>query len=374
MEPSIFLAIFAVIVGSATVLWWWTTDPSRKNAGPSGPGAPPAPQAPSTRVVPVPTPAAAPTSGPGAAAAADVAPNSPPAREKPLVSLVALLSKPRPLSQQQVIAAATRAFKLTFFDSPNARCAVLPVPHPQTTLFAVVMPEIQLGVVSCSHPYVHNPAATAARLPVGYLKHVMATHGAWISIDRMGAALDAATAYPYIAKLFAEMLGPDCLGVLATEDSRFNVYSPAMADILRGPDPLAIFSQQYQLPLIHVQPQDAEMRAAEQEARERWGEFVAAFARRKQGQNFSVKAPLPTADAGQEFVWIEVRQLHPDRIIGALANTPINVPGKQFGDAVQVAVDQVEDWMYTRDRDIVGGFTVKVLAARRGGQSAPSGE
>ena len=72
---------------------------------------------------------------------------------------------------------------------------------------------------------------------------------------------------------------------------------------------------------------DPRYKTAEAEARRRWPEFVAAFARRAPGDTFSVKSAF--SDGKQtEWMWIRVESIEPDgeggqRIKGTLASEPV---------------------------------------------------
>jgi uncharacterized protein YegJ (DUF2314 family) len=116
---------------------------------------------------------------------------------------------------------------------------------------------------------------------------------------------------------------------------------------------------------VAVPGDDAEMAAAEAEAKRRWPEFVTAFGRKHPLQGFAVKIPLATAHQSWEHTWVEVLSLDGQTISGKLANEPHDLPGKNFGDPVTVDVGSVEDWIYQDGREMVGGFTSKVLQARQ---------
>jgi uncharacterized protein YegJ (DUF2314 family) len=106
------------------------------------------------------------------------------------------------------------------------------------------------------------------------------------------------------------------------------------------------------------------MLAAVAEARARFPEFVAAFEGRDgdEEQVFSVKAPFGVEDE-VEFMWLQVTGIENDVVYGVLGNEPAR--GKlKLGDRVRTSVAQINDWVYLRNDEMIGGFTVKVLDDR----------
>ena len=92
-----------------------------------------------------------------------------------------------------------------------------------------------------------------------------------------------------------------------------------------------------------------------------WPEFAAAFENRGPKHFFSVKAEVSDGQHS-EFIWINVTALEDERIVGRLGNEPVALRGLKEGDIVNTTVGELNDWMYIRDGDPVGGFTVQVLA------------
>jgi uncharacterized protein YegJ (DUF2314 family) len=108
------------------------------------------------------------------------------------------------------------------------------------------------------------------------------------------------------------------------------------------------------------------MAQAVEQARQAWPQFVAAYEARN-GQNFSVKAPVTHADH-TEFIWISVTAIEGDRIYGELANDPGNLGSLKLGSKVSVPIADLNDWGYLDSQgQLTGGFTIKAVhtASRR---------
>jgi len=111
--------------------------------------------------------------------------------------------------------------------------------------------------------------------------------------------------------------------------------------------------------MIGVVPTEA-LAKAEEEARERWPEFVSAFERRKKGQTFFVKAQLGQ-EKEREYLWIDVELLHDRNIRGKITSDPKREIGYREGDIVNVREGDICDWTYSEGKVRLGGFTISVL-------------
>jgi uncharacterized protein YegJ (DUF2314 family) len=108
--------------------------------------------------------------------------------------------------------------------------------------------------------------------------------------------------------------------------------------------------------------EDPRFRAAEDEARRRWPEFVAAFAKRKPGDNFAVKAQF--VDGGHtEWMWVQVHSIDGATLRGTLDNEPVYVKNVKGGQSVTVKQADTDDWLFQRqgDKDMTGAFTAKAM-------------
>lgn len=131
-------------------------------------------------------------------------------------------------------------------------------------------------------------------------------------------------------------------------------------------DPLESLCELVQLPVCDVAENDEEMERAMEEARRRFPEFVQAFLGRR-GESHHVKAPLEH-HGRVEHIWIEVDAIEGNRIVGRLANDPIDLGPLRVGDGIVVDSDTISDWLYIDENgQMVGGFTIAVLNKRMSG-------
>lgn len=118
------------------------------------------------------------------------------------------------------------------------------------------------------------------------------------------------------------------------------------------------------VPIAYVPDSDPELALAVEEANRRFGEFVKAFEDRQPDETFAIKAAFQD-DFGKEFMWLSVSKLENDEIYGHLDNQPSCVKSVKCGQPVKVLRQDINDWLYMRDNQMYGGFTVKVLDAKR---------
>ena len=77
-----------------------------------------------------------------------------------------------------------------------------------------------------------------------------------------------------------------------------------------------------------------------------------------------LKVMMPYSDKDVEHIWVGDLQLKEDKIHATVNNTPKNVTYVKLGQRIEFEQDQISDWMYYRDGNIVGNFTMRPLLAR----------
>ncbi|MCA9607961.1 MAG: DUF2314 domain-containing protein [Myxococcales bacterium] len=128
--------------------------------------------------------------------------------------------------------------------------------------------------------------------------------------------------------------------------------------------------------LVQMFPSDAEMQAASDRAQQTfkyfWRELTWEYRRIVPGCAVKmVKIGFPTgrpADPGpsHEHMWVDRIDFDGLRVYGTLNNQPNWIAGLNEGDAVDVPLAQVSDWIYSRDDQVFGGFTVHLIRSRMG--------
>lgn len=111
---------------------------------------------------------------------------------------------------------------------------------------------------------------------------------------------------------------------------------------------------------------DPSLAAARQEARDKWPQFVDAFAKRKPGAYFIVDINYDEGGT-TESVTLNVTKATATDVTGTVQNYPqkVSITHEQ---EVTVPLDALVNWMYeTPQGDTEGDFVGKALKARGGG-------
>lgn len=292
--------------------------------------------------------------------------------DEPMTSLVLLLSKSRYLEARVLAELASEVFeeRFSFSDSESEGGG-----DPEDESPAFVVGASPAFLLRCRHgsflvnnfeiPYVADPEDTAESIPDLRTRKAFTEHSAWLSVDLMTLGegqSERAAAYPWIAKLIAELAAEDTVAIYCPESNALYTYDEEMADKLRGPDPLEGIVEVVPLPVIQVADDDPRMQSAIQEARERWPEFLDAFQTREPDDRFGIKAPITSGDH-TEFIWIAVDGIAREVVFGRIDNEPVDLPGYQLGTPVEIEAGDISDWVFTRNGDMKGAFTAKVLQA-----------
>jgi uncharacterized protein YegJ (DUF2314 family) len=277
----------------------------------------------------------------------------------PKHSLVFLRTRPFDMNERSLREAAERAFGVHLAaDDPQAKnFAVVNAPTSM-----VKIDEWVLAVHSFLRPYVKDPEKMAETIGEGRLRRAVSLHRAWLAVDLMSApeGVQDQHAYQMIGRLLAEFADDHCVALYHPSRRSMRVYSEEMADQLRGADPLTATAEVPHPPVTAIEADDPRMKKAVDEARSRFPEFVRAF-ESGEGSYHSVKAPI-TVGGSTEFIWIKVTEIGTSTIRGTLGNEPVDLAGLHEGDPVETTLDNLNDWLYMKDDELVGGFTVSVLS------------
>jgi uncharacterized protein YegJ (DUF2314 family) len=198
------------------------------------------------------------------------------------------------------------------------------------------------------------------------LQQAVDKHVAWIAVDverREGGPTEAG-AYRLAGRILEQFVDDNALVIFSATNRTIAVWDDSMREILRGPNPRAVFGD-LTGEIIGV-GDDPEMEAAIAEARRRMPEFRLAFERRGRGDDspYLVKAPFEYAD-GEEHMWVRVTSFAEETLTGILTNEPYYVENIKVGDKVTLPIESITDWMYRKGDETVGGFTIKVLLQRQ---------
>jgi uncharacterized protein YegJ (DUF2314 family) len=238
-------------------------------------------------------------------------------------------------------------------------------------MFLAIHPQAICTVYFFDSPYFDDSEEAAESVRELRAREAILKHQAWAAVDVMewlGKGDAKQEAYRLIGPLLAELADDNVLAVVDPAEGQIFCYDPETEQKLRSDDPLSALSEMYYSPVIRIKDDDPRMLAAVSEARARFGEFVAAFEKRdpEGKQPFSVKARFSDGE-NAEFMWVEVQGIENDVIYGLLANHPAILTHLHEKDRVAVPLADLNDWIFVANEEMVGAFTVKVIAehARR---------
>lgn len=287
--------------------------------------------------------------------------------DRPLISLVLLLRRPRHLDARILARYCSTAWGGTFTATEGELSAM-----PESATDGSVAGRPPLLIVAFNNrlhlihnhdqPYFDEPASIANATGDLRIRQLLAENRGWMAVDLICArdeTVDPNDHYPRLALLIAELAGPDCQAIYQPDEGRFNHWDESLEAKLRLGGLSAVFSENVRLPVIEVSDEDPRMKAAVTEARSRWEEFETAF-RSGTASHYSVKAPITIEDQ-TEFIWITVDAIQGEEISGKLGNDPVNLGNLKMGTSVVVTRSEVTDWVYMRDDMPTGLFSLKAL-------------
>ena len=277
--------------------------------------------------------------------------------------LVLLLREPRDLDAELLTRIVNATFGLNLATA-GSECTEFVT--GEGTMFMAQF-QSRIFMIQTLGPFFEDALAVARDLGELRLQKAVTEHQASLSVTSMQGYADADSREPYwyIAKLTAA-LAPGTRWPCSGPRGQIRLWEGAVKEKLAQGDPEAAFAvSPEKVPVPVVGADDPEMKAAEAEARRRWPEFLAAFARRQPGQTFAVKVPIRDGDS-IEFLWLTVLGVENDVISGKVDNEPVQLTNVKLGSRVRLKRQVLNDWLYTDGGKMVGGFTVKVLQARQG--------
>ena len=133
------------------------------------------------------------------------------------VSMVLLLRDPRFPSLEQLRAAAEAAYGVAFSRDKATRYCVF-----QQVLFTLMNAGPHtLSFLYYTKPYGDNVDDFGRAMPKASQREAWAKHTAWMAVDYVRGGTDPELEYCVIAKLYAEMLNDNCVGVYAPTEQSF---------------------------------------------------------------------------------------------------------------------------------------------------------
>ena len=286
-----------------------------------------------------------------------------------MIAFVALLREPAPLDPAVLARLAGKVWNADLGDGVSEGADGFVVgADPLNT----IMHEGRMYLINnFAAPYTEDPEQAAEAIPDKRIRSLFREHRAWFSCDALGVtgatpAEEIRDWYQRLGKLFAEFLDDNCLLIFLPDSGRGYPINEETEAALRSDDPVESLQATLTVPLIEVPDDDPLMQQAQQQARDTWPQFVAAY-EAQTGTNFSIKAPVSQA-GNTEFIWISVTALEGDLAYGELANDPHDLGSLKIGSKVSVPVADLNDWCYVNSKgDLQGCYTVEAVkeASRR---------
>jgi uncharacterized protein YegJ (DUF2314 family) len=301
--------------------------------------------------------------------------------DRPLISLVLLLKSPRYM-ETQILSPILESAWGGDYSTEGEGAGKSGFVVGEKPIFMVKTPMGMFVMHFRDVPYWEDMDKLLEAVPELRLRHAIAQHTAWLAVDFLSPESEEVSpevVFPAIARLIYELADEETLAVVRPDTRQINVWTDGVMELILQPRGAEIFNQRLSDPVLQVRADDEAMKAAVDEARRRWPEFVAAFKERNQEGDgmYIVKAPI-TVDDNTEYIWLEVTGLEPDYIHGKLANEPVALGDLAIGSMVEVPVSDLNDWAFSAGQDSppVGMFTNEVIARaqRRRGESGKDKE
>ena len=116
---------------------------------------------------------------------------------------------------------------------------------------------------------------------------------------------------------------------------------------------------------IEIDEADPELNYARQNARGSVGQFIYALQNPRPGQTlFAVKAKFIDGEQ-MEYMWLTDLRYANGQFTGVVNNQPAVVSNVRMGDEYTVGAYDIDDWMILDNDQIVGGYSVDVVARRQ---------
>ena len=285
--------------------------------------------------------------------------------DEPADSVVVLLRESPSLTDEQISAAIWRVFP-----SPPPR--MLPrgeMPPPEYAPDASPCRMIPFaanrgvyGLMVGSFPYTVTQLDDSDPMLDDPAMKAFTTHQGWISIDFV-TGKSPEDVYSALGKIAAELIDKNAELIFVPS---LNLVAPPSPELLEAMRQGQWFERLDVLtPALLADPVETSpaMVEATQKARETFPDFVEGF-RSGNGSEFSAKFSF-TDDQKTERLWVAVDAINGDSILGTLGNKPEIVENMAEGDPVTRTLDELEDWLYMNEGQMIGGYTVQAMLADR---------
>jgi len=276
-------------------------------------------------------------------------------RDPDFIAVVLLLRNPLPIAKEMLEQAVNRAWPTDSEEKEADKFVVMKPP-----VIFVKSDGHLFNIVCQSSPYIQAPEEFARQFNDLRIKEAIMGHKAWLSVDYIVSSKPAEPnidkQYAQAAKLAAELVNEECLGVCLPGEYVVVASPPDLADGLRNFQSVNKFSE-FCRPARVVDLTNEFEQKAKADAKRRLPEFVTAFEARKPGDLFLAKRRFEDGNH-TEWMWVNLHTREGDRYFGVLENDPLWIKKIVRGAGVQVDSEQIEDWYYLTGGKPVGGFSM----------------
>jgi len=113
--------------------------------------------------------------------------------------------------------------------------------------------------------------------------------------------------------------------------------------------------------VFRITDKDPAMHDAVQTAQKTVATFIAALQNPSPTQrDFEVKKRF-IQGAEKEHIWLSDVTFSGNRFHGRVDNNPVKIKGVKLGERVSVNPDEISDWAFVDNGNLVGGYTIRVL-------------
>ena len=116
--------------------------------------------------------------------------------------------------------------------------------------------------------------------------------------------------------------------------------------------------------IYKVEEVDAEMNTEIEKAKQTLPQFYKALeSKNRNYDGFGIKMTFPY-DKGNEHIWVNSLFKKKNEYFGIIDNLPEFTSEVKQGDTVKIESDRISDWMYLKNSELEGGYTIKLLRLR----------
>lgn len=140
------------------------------------------------------------------------------------------------------------------------------------------------------------------------------------------------------------------------------LFSAVHAEDKIAADAASVIKRPGQPDCVHVTDDHKEMAEAVQKARKTMDKFIAALRSPQSSQSrFSVKKPFIEGNK-VEHLWVNEVSFDGRRFHGKVDNEPVDIKGVKLGDEVTVSPEEISDWMFVQNDQLIGGYTIQAMS------------